>query len=242
MDERVKELLTLGRDHYAKSEYAQAEYCLRQVVVHTDRFADVQHMLGVICHTKGDLVTARAHFEKAVILNPNYTEAQLNLMVTYNELGKYDDAREIYSRIRARAAAQPADGFVRGKIANLHAELSHAYLDAGMRVEAIRELEKAVALCPGFADLRTRLGVLFQESGDLARARQELEAARDANPKYLLGRITLGVLFLSLGENELARAEFEAAAALDPASKSAQTYLRIARSQGTTGSSVPAKT
>jgi tetratricopeptide (TPR) repeat protein len=241
MDERVKELLTLGREHYEKSEYAQAEYCLRQVLAHADRYADVQHMLGVICHAKGDFVNARTHFEKAVILNPNYTEAQLNLMVTYNELGKYDDAREIYSRIRERAQAQPADGFVKGKIANLHAQLSQAYLDAGMRVEAIRELEKAVGLCPGFADLRTRLGVLLQESGNLPRAREELEAARDANPKYVHARLTLGVLLLCLGENERAQVEFEAAVALDPASKSAQTYLRIARAQGEAGSSVPAK-
>ena len=29
-------------------------------------------------------------------LNPNYTEAQLNLMVTLNDLGEYDRARQIF--------------------------------------------------------------------------------------------------------------------------------------------------
>ena len=31
-----------------------------------------------------------APVQRAVQLNPNYTEAQLNLMVTYNDLGKFD--------------------------------------------------------------------------------------------------------------------------------------------------------
>ncbi len=55
-------------------------------------------MLGVIAHSRGDFAHAEQHFEKAVGLNPNYTEAQLNLMVTYNDLGKYDSAREIYAK------------------------------------------------------------------------------------------------------------------------------------------------
>jgi tetratricopeptide (TPR) repeat protein len=239
MDEDVKQQLLLGRERYAQHDYAQAEYLLRQVVTHADRYADVHHMLGVICHAKGDFANAKTHFEKAVILNPQYTEAQLNLMVTYNELGQYDDAREIYSRIRARTGTAQADGFVKGKLANMHAEVSQAYLDAGMRVEAIRELEKAVGLCPGFADLRTRLGALLQESGELVRAREELESARDSNPKYVPARLMLGILLLSTGEFERAVAELETATRLDPDSKTARTYLKIARSSPGRHSSKP---
>ena len=242
MDDDVKQLLLLGREHYDKHDYAQAEYLLRQVVTQTDRYADVHHMLGVIAHAKGDYLNAKVHFEKAVILNPNYTEAQLNLMVTYNELGRYDDAREIYARIRARTGTARADGFVKGKLANKHAELSQAYLDAGMRVEAIRELEKAVVLCPGFADLRTRLGALLHESGEIVRAQEELERARDANPKYLPARLMLGIVLLSVGECERAIDELESAVALDPENKSAQSYLRIARAKPTSGHAPPKST
>ena len=102
MDDHLKQLLLLGREHYQNKEYEKAEYLLHQVAEKLDQFADVHHMLGVITHSRGDFAEAERHFERAVHLNPNYTEAQLNLMVTYNDLGKYDEARKLYAEMRAR--------------------------------------------------------------------------------------------------------------------------------------------
>ena len=231
MDEHIRQLLLLGREHYSKAEYDQAAHLLKQVVERTDRFADVFDMLGVIAHGRGELAQARLYFEKAVALNPNYTEAQLNLMVTLNDLGEYDRARQIYSGIRHRGSGgRELDPFAKGKIANMHAELSHAYQDMGMMAEATGELEKAVALCPAFADLRTRLGILYRDAGDMKRAKEQFEAARTANPRFLQARILLGVLHLSAGDNEKAIEELDQVLELDPINKAAQMYLRIARS------------
>jgi tetratricopeptide (TPR) repeat protein len=104
----------------------------------------------------------------------------------------------------------------------------------GMVPEATVELEKAVALCPAFADLRTRLGVLYRDSGDLQRAREQFEAARAANPRFLQARILLGVLHLSAGDNDKAIDELDQVLDLDPVNKAAQMYLRIARAPGRT--------
>jgi tetratricopeptide (TPR) repeat protein len=230
MDDHLKQLLLLGREHYQKREFDKAEYLLKQVVEKTDRFADVFDMLGVMAHSRGDFAQAERNFENAVRLNPNYTEAQLNLMVTYNDLGKYDAAREIYGRIRSRGAAGgKGDPFAKGKIANMHAELSQAYQDAGMTQEAIGELERAVRLCPQFADLRTRLAVLYRDGGQPERAREELEAARQANPGYAQARLLLGVMMLSAGELDAAETEFETVIERDPDNKGAQMYLRVVR-------------
>ncbi|MFO0568774.1 MAG: tetratricopeptide repeat protein [Polyangiaceae bacterium] len=231
MDDHLKQLLLLGREHYQNREYEKAEYLLRQVADKADQFADIHHMLGVITHSRGDFAEAERHFERAVQINPNYTEAQLNLMVTYNDLGKYDEARRLYAEMRSRGQekGRELDPFAKGKIANMHAELSQAYQDMGMTLDAIRELEKATALCPTFADLLTQLGVLYRDSGDIVRAREKFEAAKAANPKYIQARLLYGVLLLSGGENENAKSEFEAVLALDPDNKSAHTYLRIAK-------------
>jgi tetratricopeptide (TPR) repeat protein len=233
MDDHLKQLLLLGREHYQKREFDKAEYLLKQVVQQTDRFADVFDMLGVIAHSQGDFAQAEQSFERAVSLNPNYTEAQLNLMVTYNDLGKYDSAREVYARIRGRAAGGdgPADPFAMGKIANMHAEISQAYQDAGMVAEAVIELERAVALCPTFADLRTRLATLYRDTGHKERAREQLEIVKQHNPSYIQARVLLGVALLSAGEYDAAIGEFEAVLERDTDHKSARMYLKIADSQ-----------
>ena len=233
MDDHLKQLLLLGREHYQKREFDKADYLLKQVVQQTDRFADVFDMLGVIAHAQGDFAQAEQYFERAVNLNPNYTEAQLNLMVTYNDLGKYDSAREIYSRIRGRAAGGEgrADPFAMGKIANMHAEISQAYQDAGMPAEAVLELERAVALCPTFVDLRTRLATLYRDMGQKERAREQLEIVKQHNPSYVPARVLLGVALLSSGEHGAAIDEFLAVLDQDADHKGAQMYLKIAETQ-----------
>ena len=147
MDEHLKQLLLLGREHYQKREFDKAEYLLKQVVAATDRYADVFDMLGVIAHSRGDFAQAEQHFEKAVALNPNYTEAQLNLMVTYNDLGKYDAARQIYSHIRSRGAAEFGDLPARDRDLVAHGaneEYLSSYRDMIDRYyQALAELGKA---------------------------------------------------------------------------------------------------
>jgi len=233
MDDHLKQLLLLGREHYQKREFDKAEYLLRQVLAGTDRYADVFDMLGVIAHGRGDFALAERHFEQAVSLNPNYTEAQLNLMVTYNDLGKYDRAREVYAKLRHRGQGSPgdADPFAKGKIANMHAEISQAYADAGMQPEAIHELERAVGLCPQFVDLRLRLATLYRDAGSPQRAREHLERALADNDRYAPARVALGVLLLGDGDYEGAIRAFETVLEADGENRSAQMYLRLATAQ-----------
>lgn len=230
MDERVKELIVLGREHYEKGEYDRAEHVLGQVLEKTDQFADVHNMLGFIRHSRGDFVAAQRHFERAVELNPNYTEALLNLAVTYNDLHKYDAAKKVYTRIKRAEGASISDSFARGKIANMHADLAHAYLDVGCREEAIVELKKAVSLCPTFPDLWTRLGSIYRDMGNFAFAREAFENACKAAPRYVQARVLLGVTLLSLGHHDEAIHAWNEALAIEPQNKSARMYLRSAES------------
>jgi tetratricopeptide (TPR) repeat protein len=241
MDEHTKQLLILGREHYSKREFDQAEPVLRQVLETEDRFADVHDMLGVICHSRGNFAQAEHHFERAIAINPAYTEAALNLAVTYNDRGKYEAARQVYARIKGSPAGPVAglDPFARGKIANMHAEVGQAYADAGLPREAVLEYEKAVALCPHFADLRTKLGTLFRELNELPRAREQYEAAVAARPTFVPARIQLGVTLLSLGEVPLAEDQWRKVLETDPENARAKMYLRMVEAQRSSGS-IPA--
>ena len=229
MNERVKQLLLLGREHYGKREFEKAEQMLSMVLEEEDRYADVHDMLGVMAHSRGNFLVAERHFERALELNPAYTEAALNLAVTYNDRGKYEKARVVYSRIKVGqvGTAQGLEPFARGKLANMHADLGQAYQDAGLSRDAIREYEKATALCPHFADLQVKLGTFLREVNDLPAARSHYEAALTAKPNYVPARLQLGVTLLALGDADAAEEQWQHVIALEPENPQAKMYLRM---------------
>jgi tetratricopeptide (TPR) repeat protein len=243
MDDHVRQMLVLGREHYSKQEYDLAEQLLVQVLRTDDRLADVHDMLGVIAHNGKRYADAEKHFERALELNPNYTEAAMNLAVTYNDRGKFEEARAIYSKIKQRPTgdAPALDPFARGKIANMHAQLAEAYNDASMTRAAVAEYEKAVLLCPDFVDIRTKLATLLRQAGELVRARDHYEVAVRTRPSYLPARILLGVTLLALGDVDAAEGQWNAALEVDPSSVSAKMYLRMAKLQRSRQSAPPGR-
>ncbi|MBI4508470.1 MAG: tetratricopeptide repeat protein [Deltaproteobacteria bacterium] len=231
MDQRLRRLITLGREHYQAHELDKAEACLSQVVAEHRGFADIFNMLGVIYHEKGRFKQAAEALEEALKINPSYTEAALNLAVAYNELGKYTQAREVYNRAIALSQSEPRslDPFARGKLANMHADLGAAYAGLGLNVEAVREYQKALELGPQFADLRTRLAQVYRDMGDKEAALRELLSVKESHPRFVPARLALGHALLALGRREEAVLEWEAALEIDPAEKRAQVYLQMVK-------------
>jgi len=239
MDERTKQLLALGREHYEKREFDKADHYLRQVLDRLEeKYADVYNMLGVIQHDRGQFEEAQGHFEASLAINPNYTEAALNLAVTYNDLGRYDEAKRIYAAAlsKGEGTGNQLDPFVKGKIANLHAEVAQAYVDAGMPSDAKHELRKAILLCPSFSDLRLKLANLYRETSDLDAAKFELEEAVSNRPRYVPAWVALGVTRLSMADQKGAMEAWEKALEIEPENKAAAMYLRMAK-----GSAAPPK-
>ena len=234
MDEALRRLIVLGREHYRAHDYDAAEKVLAQVVEQHRGFADIFNMLGVIWHGQGKLEDASRAFEDALRLNPSYTEAALNLAVTYNDLGRYAEARDVYDKAiqRTRLAPRSLDPFVQGKLANMHADLGAAYAAHGLYPEAVREYHKALELCPTFGDLRTRLATVLRDSGDTAGAARELEIVKTTQPRYLPARLALGTTLYMLGRKDDAIREWEAVLGADPENRAAKLYLKMAHDGG----------
>jgi tetratricopeptide (TPR) repeat protein len=237
MDDRLRQLITLGREHYQAREYDKAAQYLSQVVQEHRGFADIFNMLGVIMHAQGHFQKAQESFEEALKINPNYTEAALNLAVTYNDLGKYAAAREVYSKAIARSRAEPRslDPFARGKIANMHADLGSAYHGVGFYPESVREYQKALELCPTFIDLRTRLATVYRDMGDGGAAQRELEIVKTTNPKFVPARVALGLAYFSASRKDDAVREWEAVLQIEPGHKPALVYLHMAKDEHPAG-------
>src|SRR5690606_6157491 len=159
------------------------------------------NMLGVIWHAQGRFAEAEEAFERALSINPAYTEAALNLSVTYNDRGKYHKAREVYGTVveQSIAGKRSLDAYASGKLANMHADLGDASCGLSMANEAVREFQRARDLCPTFVDLRNRLGNVLREMGDAHAAAAEYETVKQQRPDYLPARMALGLALYAQG-------------------------------------------
>lgn len=229
MDKETQRRLEKGREHYEAKEYDRAEPYLLQVAETEEGFADVMNMLGVIYHDKGQVGLAQEYFEKALRINPRYTEAALNLAVTYNEQGLYVQAKKLYDHVAGLKGAtrREIEPFAKGKLANMHADLGRAYAELEMAEKAVEQYRMALELCPHFVDLRTRLSQILRDFGKLDEARLELERVKEVRPGYAPARVSLGVTYLTMRDYDRARREWTAVLEADPENKTASMYVRM---------------
>jgi tetratricopeptide (TPR) repeat protein len=109
----------------------------------------------------------------------------------------------------------------------MHAEVGGAYHEVALYVDAIREYEKALALCPSFHDIRTKLGTTLREMGSLVAAAREFERVRHDCPQYLPARVNLGLTYFTMGRRADALSEWQQILSLEPMNKSAAMYIAM---------------
>ncbi len=129
----------------------------------------------------------------------------------------------------SRNSPRHLDPFAKGKIANMHADIGAAYHAVGLFEDAVREYERALALCPKFVDIRTKLGATFREMGNIVAAVREFERVKTENPKFAGGRLHLGLSYYAQGRRDEAAQEWQQVLAMAPENKSAQMYLAMVR-------------
>ena len=223
----IKQWIARANGAFDRGEFVAALLDYRRVLAEHPEFADVRNGAG-LCHALlGDLEEALAEFDEALRINPEYEEALLHRAVVLNELGRYEEAREAFDRVRAldRSEQPGVPGGVGDRIANLHAELGDLYRAAGDPERAGEEYRRALHLRPSFVDVRARLGEVYLSQHDLPRAREELEAILNRNPRLTGARVQLGVVLRRLGLVEEAVAEWKHCAEEDPRDLRARAYL-----------------
>jgi tetratricopeptide (TPR) repeat protein len=92
--ELVPALINLANLHYSRNELGRArELYQRAAGSGGDAFFQIPFNLGNIAHDLGDYIEARALYERAVRLAPDYADAHFYLALTLEKLGQSGEAR-----------------------------------------------------------------------------------------------------------------------------------------------------
>lgn len=144
------------------------------------------------------------------------------------KLGRYDEAASLYAamfekKIRKLRAQRQRD--LSGEALQLYHRIdtmphknpgvcmtvAEALMSMGKLDWARQEIEKALAIDPGYADAYFYLGKNYQLKGDITRAVASLEKAVELDPSNYYARNNLGGLYIQLDRLDDAAKQFTAA-------------------------------
>lgn len=214
---------TIRKAHvYISAErFEAAERLLKSVLAEDGSLAHLHNLLGLNYHKQSKFPEALTEFSKALKINPSYIEAGLNLSITLADLGRYDEAKEVYGSLVAlgkQTKNQPS--LILGRIANLHVQNGHAYEESGMSFEAIQEYKRALGLYDDMPDVRLKLARLYFRIGQFDKSLREFEDIVKNHSDIVEARVWLGILLYKLGRLQQAKDLWESADDKDPSGKS----------------------
>ena len=222
----IRDWIETGKKHFEGKNYARAQSFFIKVLKSGRHYPDVLNMMGVIQHRDGKFNDAIAFFKEALKINPDYTEANLNLAVLLNDLGRYKESKELFAHIKKKTSSR-LDPVLKGKVSNRHAALGDIYRSVGMFNEAIEEYQKALKISPTYSDILTKLGVCYREHKQPALSQKTLAAATKENPNYLQAQIEMGVNQFIAGQKSKASATWKTILKKNPNHAVVQTFVQM---------------
>ena len=159
--------------------------------------AEAQNAWGESLDEAGRFDAARRQFERAIELKPAYGQAYLNLGLVMLQLNKSDEAAPNLDRaiqLLGNTAEAGYAFYVRAKIYNTREKYD----------EALRDLNKAVALRPDLAEAWSDLGETRKAKLDDRGALAAFKKAVDLNPADPVAQYRLGAEYLREDNGSLA--------------------------------------
>jgi len=229
MDVSPEHRVAQAQERFQLQDYYGAIHLLEEVVETGRAFADAHHLLGLSYCLVGQPENALAQLDRALALNPRYVEALIHRALVLNELGREVEATAALRRA-GQVGGQSQQGFaahVAAKLANEHAVLAQAYVEAGGLTEAVAQYEAALALGPAFHDLRYKLGRVLLEAGHALQAREQFEIIVRERPHFLDAAAMLGLACYLAGDGLAARDVWRACRERRPEDPRVEAYLAM---------------
>lgn len=92
----IDEMLAEARENFVDGNYKVSEPILNQLILQNTRNPEVYQMLATIYYDKGQFNKAIKTFKRALEIDPAYTDASVGLSIILNDLGKYEEGKQVF--------------------------------------------------------------------------------------------------------------------------------------------------
>ena len=203
------DLQVVGADYVLLEDYVDADKWFTKSVEWDPKNPQALYYLGRAKYNENRFAEAIEIFQRCLKLNPKDVKAEDNLGLSYQALGRADDAMAAFRQAIAWQADLPL------KDAGPYVDLGAVMVENGRVHEAVPHLVKASMLAPRDVKAHRELGKAYLTLNRLAEAQAELEKAVELAPESAPGHFMLGQIYRKRGLAQKAKAEFSRYAALN---------------------------
>lgn len=231
-----KELLNEAREYFIAGNYKMAEPLLNQAILQNNRNPEIYHMLATMYYDRGQFNKAIQTFKKALEVDPTYTDSSVGLSIVLNDLGRYDESKDIFisAEVVLAKTKSGADPFVEEKIMKKHIELGDLYFQYQKHEEALEQYFKAKKWASDKSDITLKIADCFLKSQRVQKAIQELSLFLREYPLAHPARLKLGYIYYQMNRSYEAVEEWEKVLLRDPNNYEAKKYIHLAKEAGIT--------
>ncbi len=225
------ELFATAKEKFEEGQYKVAETLLHQVLAVNNRIPDLFYMLGTIYYDQGKFSKAIKAYQRALEIDPAHTDSSIGLSVIYNDLGRYEEGKEIFEKAQTNlhTVAPHSDPYIEEQFAKKHCELGELYFQYQRYNEAIDQFYKGFKLTVHKAEVMLKIVECLIKQGTVRKAIKELRNLVREYPNFTPARIKLGVLLYESKRVAEAVEQWESALARDGSNSEARRYLEMAR-------------
>lgn len=164
--------------------------------------ADAQNALGILLHLSfRKFPEAVEHYQKALEVRPNFSEARTNLANVYLDQGQYDEAIKLYEQV-LNDMMYPTPYIAQGN-------LGWAYFKKGDSEKGLENIKAAVTLNPNFCLGFKNLGLIFEQTGSTEEACKAFGQYREKCPEVADAYLREGVCLAKQGQADTAKERLE---------------------------------
>ncbi|WP_413559318.1 tetratricopeptide repeat protein [Bdellovibrio sp. HCB209] len=230
------DMISEARGYFINGNYKMAEPILNQMLLQNTRNPEVYQMLATIAYDKGQFSKAIKTFKRALEIDPTYTDASVGLSIILNDLGKYDEGKQVFLDAQAQLDKKSGkqDPFVDEKLASKHEELADLYYQYKRYNEALEQLLKAQKLSSRKAEITLRVAEVNVQLNQSDRAIKDLKSLIREYPHLIPARLKLGAIYYNSNNIAEATEQWENILIRDPQHPEALRYLKMAQAAGIT--------